>query len=193
MTGTPSTSGHAAAQGERQLPDYRKEARRTSARRRAARPSRRRAARRCKKSEPLLRTGSERTANSGRRATAGSTTAFRTCKPRRRHVPSRKLEIIAEPGKLSFTTRRIVDALRALVFEAFTNPEHLKRWMGPRTFAMVSCESDLRVGGRYRFVHCAPDGRSSRSAASTARSFGRSASSGRSGSNSCWATRVWKH
>jgi uncharacterized protein YndB with AHSA1/START domain len=74
-------------------------------------------------------------------------------------VTSKKLEIIAEPGKLSFTTRRVVDAPRALVFEAFTNPEHLKRWMGPRMLTMVICESDLRVGGRYRFVHRAPDGK----------------------------------
>lgn len=73
-------------------------------------------------------------------------------------MTSKKLEIIAEPGKPSFTTRRVVDAPRALVFEAFTNPEHLKRWMGPRMLTMVSCESDLRVGGRYRFVHRAPDG-----------------------------------
>jgi len=73
-------------------------------------------------------------------------------------VTSRKLEIIAEPGKPNFTTRRVVDAPRALVFDAFTKPEHLKRWMGPRTFPMVTCENDVRVGGRYRFVHRAPDG-----------------------------------
>lgn len=74
-------------------------------------------------------------------------------------MTSRKLEIIAEPGKTSFSTRRIVDAPRALVFEAFTKCEHLKRWMGPSTLTMVSCETDLRVGGRYRFVFRAPDGK----------------------------------
>jgi len=73
-------------------------------------------------------------------------------------VTSKKLEIIAEPGKTSFTTRRIVDAPRALVFDAFTKCEHLKNWMGPRSLTMVSCESDLRAGGRYRFVFRAPDG-----------------------------------
>ena len=73
-------------------------------------------------------------------------------------MTSRKLEIIAEPGKTSFTTRRVVDAPRALVFEAFTKCEHLKRWMGPSGVTMVSCESDLRAGGRYRFVFRAPDG-----------------------------------
>jgi uncharacterized protein YndB with AHSA1/START domain len=73
-------------------------------------------------------------------------------------VTSQKLEVIAEPGKTSFSTRRIVDAPRALVFEAFTKCEHLKRWMGPASLTMVSCETDLRVGGRYRFVFRAPDG-----------------------------------
>jgi uncharacterized protein YndB with AHSA1/START domain len=73
-------------------------------------------------------------------------------------VTSRKLEIIAEPGKTSFTTTRIVDAPRDLVFDAFTKCEHLKRWMGPRSLTMASCETDLRVGGRYRFVFRTPDG-----------------------------------
>jgi uncharacterized protein YndB with AHSA1/START domain len=73
-------------------------------------------------------------------------------------VTSKKLEIIAEPGKTSFTTSRVVDAPRALVFEAFTKCEHLKRWMGPRGLTMVSCETDLRPGGRYRFVFRTPDG-----------------------------------
>jgi uncharacterized protein YndB with AHSA1/START domain len=73
-------------------------------------------------------------------------------------VTSQKLEVIAEPGKTSFSTRRIVDAPRALVFEAFTKCEHLKRWMGPSTLTMVSCETDLRVGGRYRFVFRGADG-----------------------------------
>jgi uncharacterized protein YndB with AHSA1/START domain len=73
-------------------------------------------------------------------------------------VTSKTLEIIAEPGKTSFTTRRTVDAPRALVFEAFTKPEHLRRWMGPRNLTMVVCDSDFRVGGSYRFVLRAPNG-----------------------------------
>jgi len=73
-------------------------------------------------------------------------------------VTANTLEIIAEPGKTSFTSTRVVDAPRALVFEAFTKCEHLKRWMGPKNLTMVSCDSDLRPGGRYRFVFRAPDG-----------------------------------
>jgi uncharacterized protein YndB with AHSA1/START domain len=73
-------------------------------------------------------------------------------------VTSPKLEIVAEPGKTSFTTRRVVDAPRSLVFDVFTKCEHLKQWMGPQNLTMASCQTDLRVGGRYRFVFRTPDG-----------------------------------
>jgi uncharacterized protein YndB with AHSA1/START domain len=73
-------------------------------------------------------------------------------------VTQNKLEIIAEPGKPTIVTRRVVNAPRSLVFDAFTKPEHLERWMGPRALTMVLCETDLRVGGGYRFVHRTPDG-----------------------------------
>ena len=48
--------------------------------------------------------------------------------------------------------------LRALVFDAFTKPEHLRRWLGPHALTWVVCESDLRVGGGYRWVQRGPDG-----------------------------------
>ena len=40
-----------------------------------------------------------------------------------------------------------------LVFEAWTRPELLKRWWAPKSTGMIllSCEADVRVGGRYRF------------------------------------------
>jgi uncharacterized protein YndB with AHSA1/START domain len=69
-----------------------------------------------------------------------------------------KLEIVAEPGKPTIVTRRVVAAPRALVFDAFTKPEHLKRWMRPRALTMVVCDSDLRVGGGWRMVYRTPDG-----------------------------------
>lgn len=41
-----------------------------------------------------------------------------------------------------------------IVFEAWTRPELLKRWWVPKSFGitMVSCEADVRVGGKYKFV-----------------------------------------
>ena len=40
-----------------------------------------------------------------------------------------------------------------LVFEAWTKPELLKRWWAPKStgVSLLSCEADVRVGGRYRF------------------------------------------
>ncbi len=50
------------------------------------------------------------------------------------------------------------NAPRQLVYQALTQPEHVKNWYGPRSMTMVSCEIDLRVGGTWRFVTRAPDG-----------------------------------
>ena len=77
----------------------------------------------------------------------------------RRPLASKKLEVIAEPDKPTIVTRRVLDAPRALVFDAWTKPEHLRRWLGPRALSWVVCEIDLRVGGGYRWVQPAPDGR----------------------------------
>jgi uncharacterized protein YndB with AHSA1/START domain len=73
-------------------------------------------------------------------------------------VNERNLEIVAVPGEKSFTTRRVVSAPRALVFDAFTRPELIRRWLGPSVMKMTTCEVDPRVGGKYHYVHTAPDG-----------------------------------
>src|SRR5574337_220679 len=41
-----------------------------------------------------------------------------------------------------------------IVYEAWTKPELLKRWWVPKSFGvtLLSCEADVRVGGKYRFV-----------------------------------------
>ena len=48
---------------------------------------------------------------------------------------------------------RTFDAPARLVFEAWTRPELLKRWWAPKSTGMslLSCETDVRAGGRYRF------------------------------------------
>ena len=46
---------------------------------------------------------------------------------------------------------RVVNAPSRLVFDAWTNPEHVPHWMlGPEGWSMPVCEIDLRVGGAYR-------------------------------------------
>ena len=41
-----------------------------------------------------------------------------------------------------------------IVFDAWTKPELLKRWWAPKSFGVsfLSCETDVREGGSYRFV-----------------------------------------
>lgn len=45
---------------------------------------------------------------------------------------------------------RIFDAPRSLVFRAWTSPEHLARWWGPKDFSAPSLSMDFRPGGKYR-------------------------------------------
>jgi len=49
---------------------------------------------------------------------------------------------------------RTFDGPARLVFEAWTKPELFKRWWVPKSMGMtlLSCEMDVRVGGRYRLV-----------------------------------------
>lgn len=51
----------------------------------------------------------------------------------------------------AFVITRELDAPRELVFAAFTQLEHLARWMGPEGTESVGCSLDLRVGGSYHY------------------------------------------
>ncbi len=66
---------------------------------------------------------------------------------------------VTTPTDREIVLTRIFDAPRHLVFDAFTKPELLKRWFGPRGWSLVVCEVDLTVGGAFRFVLRGPDGR----------------------------------
>ncbi|RIK41585.1 MAG: ATPase [Chloroflexi bacterium] len=56
------------------------------------------------------------------------------------------------------TLTRYISAPRELVFEAWTNPEHLLHWWGPRGFRNTFHEFDMRPGGVWRFTMHGPDG-----------------------------------
>jgi uncharacterized protein YndB with AHSA1/START domain len=60
--------------------------------------------------------------------------------------------------KPSLTLKRRFAAPPAKVFAAFTDPEKVKRWMGPGEMKAVLAETDARVGGRYRWVMQSPAG-----------------------------------
>ena len=62
------------------------------------------------------------------------------------------------PSDREFVLTRIFDASRALVFEAWTRPEHVRQWYGCKVATLRACEIDLRVGGSYRYTLRAPDG-----------------------------------
>src|SRR5258708_19894995 len=56
-------------------------------------------------------------------------------------------------GEREFRMTRVVDAPRALVFDAWTNPRHLPQWLlGPEGWTMSVCEIDFHVGGAWRMV-----------------------------------------
>ena len=66
---------------------------------------------------------------------------------------------VTTPSDREIVLTRVFDAPRHLVFEAFSKPELLRRWFGPRGWYLVVCEVDLKVGGGFRFVLRGPDGR----------------------------------
>ena len=48
-----------------------------------------------------------------------------------------------------FVITRMFDAPRALVWQAFADPEHMKQWWGPKGSVIVAAKMDFRVGGTY--------------------------------------------
>jgi uncharacterized protein YndB with AHSA1/START domain len=54
---------------------------------------------------------------------------------------------------------RLFDAPRELVFEAWTNPQHVPHWFGPNRFNTTIHEMDVRPGGVWRLTMHGPDGR----------------------------------
>jgi uncharacterized protein YndB with AHSA1/START domain len=60
--------------------------------------------------------------------------------------------------KPSLTFKRRYNAAPAKVYAAWTDPEKLKRWMGPGEVESLLVEADVRVGGRYRIVMRSSDG-----------------------------------
>ena len=60
--------------------------------------------------------------------------------------------------KLDLVLERTIDAPIDLVWAAYTNPEHLKRWFAPRPYEVTECEFDLRPGGIFRIRMVGPDG-----------------------------------
>lgn len=65
---------------------------------------------------------------------------------------------VAPRGDREVVMTRAFEAPAARVFDAFSRPELLTRWFGPRGSSLSVCEVDLRIGGEWRFVVRGPDG-----------------------------------
>ncbi|MGD0118643.1 MAG: SRPBCC domain-containing protein [Candidatus Binatus sp.] len=66
--------------------------------------------------------------------------------------------LVSEPADRVLVISRIFDAPRSLVFKAWTEPEHMVNWFGPRGFTSKVLKNDLRPGGAYRIHMRGPDG-----------------------------------
>jgi uncharacterized protein YndB with AHSA1/START domain len=73
----------------------------------------------------------------------------------------RLAEKLARPTSTSdreIVATRVFDAPRELVFQMWTDPQHISNWYGPRGFTTTTHEMDVRPGGVWRHVMHGPDG-----------------------------------
>jgi uncharacterized protein YndB with AHSA1/START domain len=63
-----------------------------------------------------------------------------------------KTEFTVEPGKQEVVSSRVFNAPRDLVFKAYTDPNHIPNWWGPRSLTTRVDKMEVRPGGLWRFV-----------------------------------------
>ncbi|QBZ98181.1 hypothetical protein GS03_01686 [Flavobacterium sangjuense] len=66
-------------------------------------------------------------------------------------------EIIATTPDSEIVSTRTVNFPIELVFKAWSEPNHLKNWWGPKGFTNTFNEFDFRVGGKWSFIMHGPD------------------------------------
>ena len=69
-------------------------------------------------------------------------------------TPMRNNTTVERTSERELVVTRTVNGPARLVFEAWTKPELFERWWAPKSFpiSLLSCEMDVRVGGRYRLA-----------------------------------------
>ncbi|MCX4403735.1 MULTISPECIES: SRPBCC family protein [unclassified Streptomyces] len=67
-------------------------------------------------------------------------------------------QIVADPTLPAILIIREFDASSGRVFRAYTDPDLVVQWLGPRRLTMRIDEYDTRTGGSYRYVHRDDDG-----------------------------------
>jgi uncharacterized protein YndB with AHSA1/START domain len=69
------------------------------------------------------------------------------------------IETAAEPTTdREVVITRVIDAPARFLFLAYSRPEYVMRWFGPKGWPLTTCEMDFRIGGRFRFGMTGPDG-----------------------------------
>lgn len=67
--------------------------------------------------------------------------------------------IVTTPSDREILITRTFDASASAVFDAWTTPEHVRKWWGTEDAPLVVCDIDLRVGGSWRYVVGYADGK----------------------------------
>ncbi len=65
---------------------------------------------------------------------------------------SSRKAVVSYPSDTELLITREFNAPRSLVLEAITTPEHVREWYGLSEGALVVCEIDFRVGGKWHYV-----------------------------------------
>lgn len=68
---------------------------------------------------------------------------------------AKKVDLVSERELL---ISRTIDAPRELVWEVWTNPDHIKEWWGPNGFTNTIHQMDVRPGGVWNYIMHGPDG-----------------------------------
>jgi uncharacterized protein YndB with AHSA1/START domain len=60
--------------------------------------------------------------------------------------------------ELDLVIERVVDVAPELIWKAWTQPEHIKKWFCPKPWYVAECEVELKPGGRSFFLMRGPNG-----------------------------------
>lgn len=75
----------------------------------------------------------------------------------RNHPIAQNRTAVERKSDRELVVTRLFDAPRRLVFRAWAEPELFRQWWAPKDFGitLLSCEMDVRTGGKYRLVFAA--------------------------------------
>jgi uncharacterized protein YndB with AHSA1/START domain len=73
-------------------------------------------------------------------------------------TPNSTASALSLPSDTEITMSRVFNAPRELVFRAYTDPDLITRWWGPRESSTTVDQMDVREGGTWRFLNRGSDG-----------------------------------